>query len=137
MIQTKCVCVRARRATRSLTALYDQALKPVRLRITQFSALRTIERLQPVSVSRLAEEMALDRSTLGRNLQLLRRRGLVGFADGEDLRTWSISITPKARDLLDDAAPLWEGAQAKLQRVLGAQGVKALFGMLERIEQAA
>src|SRR5688572_23028859 len=80
-IPTKCVCVRARRATRSLTGLYDQALKPAGVKITQFSALRNIDRLQPVSISRLAQEMALDRSTLGRNLLLLRRKGLVSFSD--------------------------------------------------------
>jgi DNA-binding MarR family transcriptional regulator len=137
MIQTKCACVRARRASRSLTALYDEALAPVRLRITQFSALRTIGRLQPVNVSRLAQEMALDRSTLGRNLLVLRRRGLVHFADDEDLRAWSIRLTPKAQKLLEQAIPLWERAQAKVERTLGKDGLTALFALLERIEQGA
>ncbi|MGD9952712.1 MAG: MarR family winged helix-turn-helix transcriptional regulator [Burkholderiales bacterium] len=137
MIQTKCACVRARRASRSLTALYDEALAPVRLKITQFSTLRTIGRLQPVNVSRLAEEMALDRSTLGRNLLLLRRRGLVHFADDEDLRAWSIRLAPKAQKLLEQAIPLWERAQAKVERTLGKDGLTALFALLERIEQGA
>ena len=136
-LRTKCACVRARRASRSLTALYDEALKPVRLKFTQFSALRTIERLTPVSIARLAAEMALDRSTLGRNLLLLRRRGLVRFADADDLREWSIEITPKARGLLEKAIPLWDGAQAKVARTLGREGVATLFGLLERLERAA
>lgn len=136
-IQTKCACVRARRASRSLTSLYDEALKPVRLKITQFSALRTIERLEPVSISRLAGEMALDRSTLGRNLLVLRRRGLVRFADADDQREWSIALAPKARELLAKAIPLWERAQARVERTLGKEGVAALFGLLEKIERAA
>jgi len=135
MIQTPCACVRARRASRSLTALYDEALAPARLKITQFSALRTIGRLQPVNVSRLAAEMALDRSTLGRNLLLLRRRGFVHFADGEDLRAWSIRLTPKANNLLEQAIPLWERAQAKVERTLGKDGVASLFALLERLER--
>ena len=137
MIQTRCACVRARRATRSLTALYDEALRPVRLKITQFSVLRTVGRMQPVNVSRLAGEMALDRSTLGRNLLLLRRRGLLHFADGEDLRAWSIELTPKARALLDKATPLWERAQARVEGMLGKDGVARLFALLERIEARA
>lgn len=137
MIQTKCACVRARRATRSLTALYDEALRPVRLKITQFSALRTIGRMEPVNVSRLAAEMALDRSTLGRNLLLLRRRGLVQFADGEDQRAWSIRLTPRSRGLLDRAIPLWEQAQAKVEGMLGREGVARLLALLERIEEGA
>lgn len=137
MIQTRCACVRARRAGRSLTALYDEALRPVRLKITQFSALRTIGRMEPVNVSRLAAEMALDRSTLGRNLLLLRRRGLVQFADGEDQRAWSIRLTPRCRGLLDKAIPLWERAQAKVEGMLGKEGVARLFALLERIERGA
>lgn len=137
MIRSQCACIRARRATRSLTALYDDALGPLRLKITQFSVLRTVGRMQPVNVSRLAEEMALDRSTLGRNLLLLRRRGLLRFADGEDLRAWSIELTPKARGLLDKAIPLWERAQAKVERMLGKEGVAALFALLERVEDGA
>ncbi len=135
MLQTQCACVRARRATRSLTSLYDEALRPARLKITQFSVLRTVGRMQPVNLSRLADEMALDRSTLGRNLLLLRRRGLLHFADGEDLRAWSIRLTPKAQALLGKAVPLWEGAQARVEGMLGKEGVAALFGLLERVEQ--
>ena len=79
----------------------------------------------------------LDRSTLGRNLLLLRRRGLAQFADGEDLRAWSIRLTPKARKLLEQAIPLWEGAQAKVERTLGKDGVASLLALLERVEQVA
>lgn len=134
MIPTKCACVRTRRASRALSDLYDAALRPTRLKITQFSALRTIRRLQPVSISRLAQEMALDRSTLGRNLSLLKTRGLVRLTDGEDLREWSVQVTAKADALLADAVPLWDKAQAKVDRLLGKKGVASLFDLLEKLE---
>lgn len=79
--------------------------------------------------------MALDRSTLGRNLLLLRRRGLVRFSDGEDMRAWSIELTPKARSVVAKAVPLWDGAQAKVERAIGKEGAATLFGLLEKIEQ--
>jgi DNA-binding MarR family transcriptional regulator len=134
-LTTKCACVRARRAARALTDLYDAALRPVGLKITQFSVLRTLERMGAVSISALAEEMALDRSTLGRNLLLLRRRGLVRLGEGDDLRERVVELTPRARGLLERAVPCWEQAQAKVDRLLGKQRVATLFDLLESVEQ--
>jgi DNA-binding MarR family transcriptional regulator len=133
-IHTPCACVRARRAARALTDVYDDALRPVGLKITQFSALRTTERLQPVSISVLADEMALDRSTLGRNLLVLERRGLVRLGAGDDLRERSVTLTPSARRLLERAIPLWEQAQRTVERTVGRNGVDALFDLLARVE---
>ena len=134
-VATKCACVRARRASRSLTDLYDEALRPVGLKITQFSVLRTLERMGPVSISALAEEMALDRSTLGRNLLLLKRRGLVRLGEGTDLRARSVELTARARNVLAAAVPLWDRAQAQVERKLGKEGVSVLFGLLAQVEQ--
>lgn len=129
-----CACIRARRAARSLTDVYDEALRPVGLKITQFSALRNASRLQPVSISALADEMALDRSTLGRNLLLLERRGLVRLGPGDDQRERSVSVTPAAQRLLARAVPLWEQAQRTVERALGKNGVGALIDLLARVE---
>ena len=134
VIHTRCACIRARRAARSLTDVYDDALRPTGLKITQFSVLRTAARLAPVSISALAEEMALDRSTLGRNLALLERQGLVGLAEGTDLRERAVRVTPAAHRLLERALPLWEKAQGKVQRLLGKEGVETLYALLARLE---
>jgi DNA-binding MarR family transcriptional regulator len=88
-----------------------------------------------VSISVLAEEMALDRSTLGRNLLLLKRRGLVRLGEGTDLRARSVELTARARNVLAAAVPLWDRAQAQVERKLGKEGVSALFGLLAQVEQ--
>lgn len=134
MIHTKCACVRVRRASRSLTDLYDEALRPAGLKITQFSVLRTVARMGPVSISGLAGEMALDRSTLGRNLGLLKRQGLVGLSEGIDLRERTVTLTPRARRLLERAIPLWEQAQRRVEQCLGGGEVATLFALLAKIE---
>lgn len=134
MIHTKCACTRARRAARSLTNFYDNALDPVGLKVTQFSVLRTVERMGPVSISSLATEMALDRSTLGRNLGILEREGLITLAAGEDLRERTVRLESRAHALLAKAAPLWERAQARVEQLLGPQGVTTLFVLLSRFE---
>ena len=135
MIQTRCACTRARRAARSLTDLYDEALRPLDLKITQFSVLRTIARIGPVSISGLAAEMALDRSTLGRNLGVLVRQGLVGLSDGHDQRERTARLTARAQRLLVRAIPLWEKAQERVDHLLGKQEVTAFFALLAKLEQ--
>lgn len=134
MIYTKCACIRVRRAARSLTDLYDGALKSSGLKITQFSVLRTVGRMEPVNISTLAQEMALERSTLGRNLGVLSRRGLVKLSEGDDLRERSVTLTARARRVLESALPKWETTQDRVDRQLGKDGVAALFALLEKIE---
>jgi len=134
MMHTQCACTRVRRAARALTDLYDAALQPVGLKVTQFSLLRTVQRMDPVSISMLAEEMALDRSTLGRNLRVLERMELVDVSEAEDLRARIVVLTPRAERLLEHALPLWEAAQRKVSRLLGGPGVKNLFDVLEQVE---
>jgi DNA-binding MarR family transcriptional regulator len=134
MTEIACACTRARRAARTLTSLYDAALQPVGLQITQFSLLRTIDRLAPVNVSALAEAMLLDRSTLGRNLTVLERRGLLVLTGGADLRERALTLSSSARRLLRRAVPLWEEAQRTVGRGLGKRGVAELFELLEKVE---
>ena len=81
--ETPCACSTLRRATRAVTAMYDAALAPSGLRITQFSVLSALARLGPLPVTRLAAEVALDRSTMGRNLDPLERRGLIRIKVGD------------------------------------------------------
>lgn len=133
-VSTACACVRLRRASRAVTALYDQALAPTGLKLTQFSALRTLQRLGTVSISELAVAMALDRSTLGRNLLVLKRRGLVRLGDGEDMRAWSVALTAKAGRLLEKALPGWSAAQDRVRATLGPKDMETLFALLEKLE---
>lgn len=131
---TPCACIRVRRAARTLSDLYDEALRPCGLKITQLSLLRTVARMQAPTLSGLAEAMALDRSTLGRNAGLLKRRGLVQISDGSDLRERAVTVTPRGRRLLEQAAPLWEQAQQRVHQSLGQQGLDALFHLLAKVE---
>jgi len=135
MIRSPCACTRLRRATRAVTALYDEAIGGSGLKLTQFSALRTLQRMGPVTISALAEEMALDRSTLGRNLLVLKREGLVRMNDADDPRAWSVELTPRAEKVLAEALPGWTEAQEKLRRSMGAKGMAELFELLAKLEE--
>jgi DNA-binding MarR family transcriptional regulator len=129
---TKCTCARLRRTTRRITQIYDHALKDTGLKITQYSILAGVARWQPVSISELAARIALDRTTLTRNLKPLQRDMLVRVADGADGRSRSIEITESGQARLDAAKGSWRDAQDTFQRTLGDDDTQALHALLDR-----
>jgi len=126
MLDVACYCTQSRRIARALTDAYDQALAPSGLKVTQFSLLRMVARLQPPTISALAEATGLDRSTLGRNLRGLQKDGWAALSAGDDERTRVVSLT-KAGDLaVQRAVPLWDGVQAEIRAKLPPALLKAL-----------
>ena len=122
-----CACIALRRATRAVTAAYDAALAPSGLRVTQFSVLCTLARLGPLGVTRLAEKVALDRSTMGRNLDPLERRGLVHIEVGvTDRRERVAHLTPAGEAAIEAALPLWRDAQGRVTRLVETSALAAL-----------
>ena len=75
-----CTCARLRRTARRLTRAYDRALRPSGLRLTQYSVLANVTRAGGLSITELAERLAMDRTTLTRNLRPLEAAGWVRVA---------------------------------------------------------
>ena len=116
-----CYCIALRKVSRRLTALYDEAMAPFGITISQFSQLRTIKYRQPVSLTELAEALELDRSTVGRNTKILQRMGLVAaVTPEEDQRETVLSLTEDANALLAKATIVWREVQEKVERRLDA-----------------
>ena len=129
-----CTCGRLRRASRALTQLYDDAMAPAGLRVTQFSLLRALARGGPQRISDLAARQLLDRTALSRNLDPLVAAGCVDIARGRDARTREVAITPKGAAALDAAQPRWLAAQRKVANRLGAEKLEALVAVLGELE---
>jgi len=132
-----CACTNLRRAARAITQFYDRSLEPAGLKVTQFSLLRSVLRAGPTSISALAEEVRLDRTTLGRNLAVLEREGLVSLSPGKDQRERTVTLTRSGKRALDSAIPLWEQAQHKVMKALGRGGVDDLTSLLVKVEAFA
>lgn len=132
-----CTCFNLRKATRAITQLYDDILRPSGLRITQFSLLTVIWIMGKVSITRLAEEAVMDRTTLARNLDLLRKQGLIRIQAGDDARVREVSLTRAAHEKLAAALPYWEKAQAQITKILGAGRVNRLLADLSVAVAAA
>jgi DNA-binding MarR family transcriptional regulator len=118
-IATLCACRNVRRAARAVTGLYDRILAPAGLRATQVTLLVALEKAGPIPSTRLAGVLGMDRTTLTRNLEPLRRAGLLTLRPGEDRRVRLATITQKGRNSLTAAIPLWEQAQREITDGLG------------------
>ncbi len=131
-----CTCLRARRTSRRLTQIYDQALKPAGLTVNQFGILAKLHGAslagRSLPIGALAERLGMDPTTLNRNLKPLAARGLVADrADRKDQRVRAIVITEKGRAKLRAAVPFWRSAQLRVQKALGAEATLALSDLLE------
>jgi DNA-binding MarR family transcriptional regulator len=114
-----CACFNLRKAARAVTQLYEAALAPSGMHATQFSVLVALAVADGAPLSRVAEGLVMDRTTLTRNLRPLARRGWVRIEAGEDRRERNLSLTRSGRAVLERALPLWQQAQARLHEVIG------------------
>jgi DNA-binding MarR family transcriptional regulator len=129
-----CTCSRLRRATRAVTQLYDDALAPVGLRVTQLSLLLTLQRLGTLTIGDLAARTLLDRTALSRNLDPLAARHLVAIVPGRDARTREVSLTRQGIAAIAAAAPHWERVQREVARHVGRDRLGGLYDILRDIE---
>jgi len=125
-----CVCATARMAARSLTRIYDRALEPAGIRTTQFSVLARLLEEGPLPLTHLAGRLAMDRTTLARDLGPLERRGLVAISVGADRRVRMAALTPAGRRLVDEVRPLWKQVQRDVRAELGPDRVARLMDEL-------
>jgi len=133
-----CNCLALRQAARAATQLYDRHLAAADLRTTQFSVLVNLRRLGPMTINQLAEKMALDRTTLGRNILPLERDGLIAVEQGAtDKRRKELALTPAGIARLRLAAKLWANAQKEFETQFGVERAAGLRSELREVAAIA
>ena len=128
-----CVSLQLRKATRVVTQLYDEALRPIGLRSTQLPILVTLAARGALSMTDLADSLVLDRTTLIRTLQPLQRRGLVEVGRDDGTRTRRAALTAAGRETAARAIPFWAQAQARVMDGLGPQQLPEMRRSLSRL----
>ena len=134
---SSCTCLRARRAARQLSRLYDAALEPAGITANQLGLLTklhgaSISGRAGLSIGALAERMGMHPSTLSRDLKPLRNQGLVADESNPgDQRIRAILITKKGQATLRKAIPAWRRAQGHVQDVLGHEVMLSLNALLD------
>ena len=129
---SECTCFRVRGAARRVTQIYSRHLAPTGLKISQFSLLAFVAAEGPVSIGRLSDLLATDRTTLTRNLAPLLKDGLVERAASGDKRRHELVATLAGRALFKRALPLWADAEQEVRTAMGTKLTADLHGALER-----
>jgi DNA-binding MarR family transcriptional regulator len=129
-----CNCFAVRSAARHITQLYDQLLAPVGLRVTQFSILAKLKRRGPLTINALADEMVMDRTTLGRNILPLERDGLIRIEPApSDRRAKELHLTKGGEKRLQAGLEAWAQAQARFEAGFGAKRAAELRMLLRAV----
>jgi DNA-binding MarR family transcriptional regulator len=130
----ECNCFAVRAAARHITQVYYQLLAPAALRTTQFSILAKLKRLGPLTINRLARDMVMDRTALGRNILPLERDGLVRIETApSDRRAKEVHLTKAGEKRLQAAHEGWSEAQARFEATFGPRRAVELRKMLRAV----
>jgi len=132
-----CVCGNLRRTSRAITQFYDKLLAPSGISITQFALLRAIFIGNSSTISKLSKEMYIDRTTLTRNLDLLKKHGLIQIESSSDKRKRIVSITNIGKAQMTKVLPLWERAQGSIMEKFGKGNWREINTGLNEISNIA
>ncbi|MET8286524.1 MarR family winged helix-turn-helix transcriptional regulator [Streptomyces sp. NPDC048448] len=133
-VADQCNNLALRKAARYLGATYDKALAPVGLRATQFSILQRLSAHGEMTITGLADTIAMDRTTMASNLKPLAREGLVTVEpSAADRRARIAAITPDGLSRLKAALPLWKAVQARFEESFGTDEAARLRTSLKAV----
>jgi DNA-binding MarR family transcriptional regulator len=137
VVPLPCLCANLRRTTRAVTHLYEEALRPLGLRATQFTILQALQRTGEITQGELGELLAIDSTTLTRTLHIMRRNGWVAERPGEDRRERWLQLAKAGRELLARTTPAWEKTQSRLTQKLGEGPWHTLFKLTGELTNLA
>lgn len=133
-IAGECIAVRLRMLNRAVTNLYDDALRPLGLKVSQMNILVAAGKLGAARPAEVCDQLKLDVSTLSRNVERMKARGWLEVIPDEDGRAQPFRLTAKGRRLLEKAAPSWRKAQRQAKRILGDGIVEELGHAVGRLK---
>src|SRR5256885_423004 len=132
-IAGECVAVRVRMLSRIVTNIYDEALRPLDLKVSQMNILVAAAKMGTARPSEVCEYLHLDVSTLSRNVERMKARGWLEVVPDEDGRSQPFQLTSQGKKLLEKAVPAWNEAQQLVTRVLGDGFVHQLNRAVKRV----
>lgn len=129
-----CLCLNIRRASRAVTEFYENILKPSGLKATQYSLLRYLNEVEPITITEFAKIMRIDRTTLNRNMKPLIGVGFIEVNPGDDPRSKQITLTKDGKSALSIASNLWDEAQESMQEYLGKTEIEQYKHLISKLE---
>ena len=113
-----CLVLNTRMAARAVTRRADHKLRGFGVTAAQFNILGALASHPGRSITGTANALAMDRTTLSRNLALLERKGLVTSAPAGHGNGRLGALTTQGRQTFDSIVPEWRRSQAELRAML-------------------
>ena len=135
-IATSCIAGRLRLLNRVITNLYDDALRPLGVKLSQGNVLAVTAKLGVARPAQVCEILELDTSTLSRTVDRMVENGWLEILPDEDGRSHPFRLTDRGRRLMEKAIPAWERAQAEARKLLGEDGLRLLDAAIQRVKSA-
>src|SRR5438128_2280227 len=133
----ECVAVRLRMLNRVITNIYDNALRPLDLKVSQMNILVAAAKMGTARPLEVCEYLHLDVSTLSRNVERMKARGWLEVVPEADGRSQPFQLTAQGRKLLERAIPAWSGAQQQVTKILGDGFGHQLDRAMKRVGESA
>jgi DNA-binding MarR family transcriptional regulator len=133
----RCMSLALRQASRAVSRVYDEELRRIGLRTTQFSVLRVLASNGEVRQRDLAELTVHEETTLTRNLRPLLDAGWVTERQGQDRREKWLKITSSGVAKLKEARPMWNRAQRRMRSGLREDVWQTLLIVLPKVARQA
>ena len=120
---TNCLCASMRQSSRNISQIYNKHLKASgeKINANQVSILVTISQIDDGSISQISNQLKMERTTLTRNLNVLKKAGWVKSNTGSDGRFTYINLTAKGNKVLSKVFPHWQLAQEQVKKILGEE----------------
>ena len=131
----ECLAMRSRLIGRTVTGIYDDALRPVGVTAGQLNILAVVVRRGPVSPGEVARTLNIERSTMSRNVERMKRNGWLTVRTGELASSQELQVTKAGRRIIEEAAPLWRKAQSRARDILGTHGAEAIHKVADAIRE--
>ena len=125
-IARECIAVRTRVLSRAISQLYDEALRPLGIKVSQLNVLIVVAKLEPASPGEVAGRLNMEKSTLSRNVERMRTRGWIEVSEAPAGRGQVLVVGQAGRRLIEDAWPHWRQAQQRAEALLGVDGLRSV-----------
>jgi DNA-binding MarR family transcriptional regulator len=132
-----CLATRVRQLSRIVTRVYDDALRPLAITASQFTLLTQLANQDGITAVEIGTELDIEKSTLSRNLKRLLALGHLTMDPPAGRRGRGLHLTPKGRDVILRAYPVWRDAQSRSVSHMGPESRTMLDGLLSQAERLA
>ena len=126
LIAKDCLAVRVRMLNRTITAIYDEALRPLGLTTGQLNILVIVTKRGPMSPGDVAWRFNMEKSTVSRNVQRMRKNGWLTVTESGSGRN-------QEQTLLEKSVPVGEEAQTRARAVLGRGGAASIHSVANAV----